>query len=200
MTGTPRYTRIEDAQGLAISTVLCALGIHMLRAAGLVTGGTAGLALLIAYSTGWAFGWVFFCVNLPFYIFAWKRRGAVFAVKGFLSVTTVSALAEALPAHMPLAGITPGAAALLFGIASGVGLLGLFRHGASLGGISIVAVILQDLLGIRAGWVQLGWDLCLFAVALAVLPWWLVFWSLVGAVVLNLVIAINHRRDWYLPQ
>ncbi|WP_136682066.1 YitT family protein [Falsirhodobacter xinxiangensis] len=200
MTGTPKYTRIEDAQGLVISTILCALGIHLLRAAGLVTGGTAGLALLIAYSTGWAFGWVFFCVNLPFYVFAWKRRGAVFTIKGFLSVSAVSALAEALPAQVPLDGTTPAAAAILFGIASGVGLLGLFRHGASLGGISIVAVILQDLLGIRAGWVQLGWDLCLFAVALAVLPWGLVFWSLVGAVVLNLVIAINHRRDWYLPQ
>lgn len=172
----------------------------MLRAAGLVTGGTAGLALLIAYSTGWAFGWVFFCVNLPFYIFAWQRRGAVFAVKGFISVSAVSALAEALPAHVPLEGTTPVAAAILFGVASGVGLLGLFRHGASLGGISIVAVILQDRLGIRAGWVQLGWDLCLFAAALAILPWTLVLWSLVGAVVLNLVIAINHRRDWYLPQ
>lgn len=171
----------------------------MLRTAGLVTGGTAGLALLIAYASGWSFGWVFFTVNLPFYVFAYLRKGPVFTIKGFLSVSAVSALAEAMPPHVVLTHISPFAAAILFGIASGVGLLGLFRHGASLGGISIVAVIVQDKTGIRAGWVQLGWDLCLFAVSLTVLPWILVFWSMVGAMVLNLVIAINHRRDWYLP-
>lgn len=194
-----RYTKVEDAQGLAISAILCALGIHMLRTAGLVTGGTAGLALLIAYATGTGFGWTFFVVNLPFYVFAYQRKGFVFTLKGFLSVTAVSALAEAMPPHMTIAHLSPFAAAILFGTAAGVGLLGLFRHGASLGGISIVAVILQDRLGIRAGWIQLGWDLCLFAVSLTVLDWHLVFWSMVGAMVLNLVIAINHRRDWYLP-
>ncbi len=197
---TPRYTRLEDAQGLAISAVLCALGIHLLRTAGLVTGGTAGLALLLAYMGDWSFGWVFFIVNLPFYIFAYMRKGAVFTLKGFLSVSAVSALAEAMPPHITFLHVAPFAAAILFGVASGVGLLGLFRHGASLGGISIVAVILQDRFGIRAGWVQLGWDICLFLVSLFVLPWHLVIWSMVGALVLNLVIAINHRRDWYLPQ
>jgi len=65
--------------------------------------------------------------------------------------------------------------------------------------VSIVAVILQDATGIRAGWIQLGWDACLFAAALFVLDPMQVVWSLAGAVVLNLVIALNHRRDWYLP-
>lgn len=200
MAESPKYTKVEDAQGLAVSAILCALGIHMLRSAGLVTGGTAGLALLVAYSTGWSFGWTFFAVNLPFYYFAWTKRGAVFTLKGFLSVTAVSALAELLPHHAPLGTVAPFAAAILFGVASGVGLLGLFRHSSSLGGISIIAVILQDMFGIRAGYVLLAWDLCLFAISTLVLPLDLVFWSMVGALVLNMVIAINHRRDWYLPQ
>ncbi|MBL4927526.1 YitT family protein [Fuscibacter oryzae] len=195
----PRYTRLEDAQGLFVSIVGGAFGILLLRTAGLMTGGTAGLALLVSYATGWGFGWVFFSVNLPFYLFAWRRKGPVFAAKSLLAVTAVSWLAEALPNWIRISHLHPAAAAILFGVIAGVGLLGLFRHGSSLGGVSIVAVILQDATGIRAGWIQLGWDACLFSVALFILPPDRVAWSLLGAAVLNLVIAMNHRRDWYLP-
>lgn len=195
----PRYTPLEDVQGLLVSIAQGAFGILLLRTAGLMTGGTAGLALLISYATGWGFGWVFFTVNLPFYAFAWARRGPVFAAKSFAAVTAVSWLAEALPRWVGISHLHPAAAAILFGAIAGVGLLGLFRHGSSLGGVSIVAVILQDRLGIRAGWVQLGWDACLFTAALFLMPWDRVAWSLLGAVVLNVVIAMNHRRDWYLP-
>jgi uncharacterized membrane-anchored protein YitT (DUF2179 family) len=193
-----RYTLLEDAQGMAISTVQCALGIHLLRVAGLVTGGTAGLALLIAYATSWNFGTVFFLVNLPFYAIAWMRKGPVFAIKSFASVTLVSTLAEALPHWIVIDHLNPAIAAILFGVCAGVGLLGLFRHGSSLGGVSIVAVIVQDRWGIRAGWVQIGYDAVLFVISLAILAPEKVVWSLLGAMILNLVIALNHRRDWYV--
>ena len=65
--------------------------------------------------------------------------------------------------------------------------------------MTIVAVVVQDATGIRAGWVQMGWDLALFAVAFFVLPLPQVLWSLVGAAILSFVLAMNHRRDWYLP-
>lgn len=87
---------------------------------------------------------------------------------------------------------------MLFGVSAGVGLLGLFRHSGSLGGVSIVALILQDRYGIRAGLTQIVHDLLLFALALAVLPTANVAWSMLGALVLNGVIALNHRRDWYV--
>lgn len=193
-----RYTLLEDAQGLLVSTLVCAFGILLLRSAGLVTGGTAGLALILSYATGWSFGTVFFVINLPFYLFAWKKRGAVFAVKSFAAVTAVSMLAEAMPAGVTISAIHPGLAAVMFGVVAGVGLLGLFRHGSSLGGVSIVAVIVQDRWGIRAGWIQLGYDAALFALSFLILAPAMVGWSLLGAAVLNLVIAMNHRRDWYI--
>ena len=171
----------------------------LLRSAGLITGGTAGLALLLSYGFGWSFGTTFFLVNLPFYLLAWWRGSAVFAIKSILAVTAVSWLAEQLPQWMQLSYLHPGAAALLFGVIAGVGLLGLFRHGSSLGGVSIVAVLIQERTGLRAGWLQLAWDAALFAVAFFLLPLPQVLWSLAGAVVLNFVIAMNHRRDWYLP-
>ncbi|MCB1391529.1 MAG: YitT family protein [Rhodobacteraceae bacterium] len=195
---TPHYRPYEDLQGLLLAAAQAALGLHLLRAAGLMTGGTAGLALILSYATGWNFSATFLALNLPFFALAWRARGPVFCAKSIGSVTLVSLLAEALTPLVHLDSIHPAAAALLFGVSAGVGLLGLFRHSGSLGGVSIVALILQDRHGIRAGVTQIAHDAVLFAVAAAVLPWDRVLWSLLGALVLNGVIAFNHRRDWYV--
>lgn len=193
-----RYTLFEDIQGLVIASAQAALGIHLLRAAGLVTGGTAGTALILSYAFGWNFSVVFFVMNIPFFGFAWASRGPVFCLKSLATVAFVSVMAEALKPLVQIAHIHPGAAAVLFGISAGVGLLGLFRHSGSLGGVSIVALILQDRTGFKAGWTQLIHDLILFAIALVLLPLDRVMWSFLGAVILNAVIAFNHRRDWYV--
>ncbi|OIP85097.1 MAG: membrane protein [Rhodobacterales bacterium CG2_30_65_12] len=194
----PHYAPHEDVQGLLVASAEAALGIHLLRAAGLVTGGTAGVALILSYLGGWSFGLTFFVVNIPFYALAWWARGRTFFLKSLATVSLVSLLAEGLKPLFKVGQIHPGVAAVLFGVTAGVGLLGLFRHSGSLGGISIVALILQDRYGIRAGITQLAHDAALFALAALVLPLERVGWSLLGALVLNLVIAFNHRRDWYV--
>ena len=194
----PHHRPIEDLQGLVLASAQAALGLHLLRAAGLMTGGTAGLALILAYALGWNFSLTFFALNLPFFALAWRARGPAFCAKSLGSVTLVSLLAEALKPLLHLDWIHPGAAAVLFGVSAGVGLLGLFRHSGSLGGVSIVALILQDRYGIRAGITQIVHDALLFALAFAVLPAANVAWSMLGALVLNGVIALNHRRDWYV--
>lgn len=195
----PRYTPFEDFQGLLVSIIGGGFGIWLLGTAGLITGGTAGLALLISHLTGQGFGLMFFLVNLPFYVFAWWKRGPVFTLKTFATVAAVSLLAGWLPNWLTISYIHPAIAAVLFGTIAGVGILGLFRHGSSLGGTNIMALIIQDRFGIRAGWVQLAWDMTLLAVAVFVLPMEQVLWSALGALILNVVIAMNHRRDWYLP-
>lgn len=195
---TRRYTAFEDVQGLMIASAQAALGIHLLRAAGLVTGGTAGTALILSYVFHWNFSVVFFAMNIPFFGFAWMARGPVFCLKSLATVALVSLLAEALKPLLHVDQIHPAAAAVLFGVSAGVGLLGLFRHSGSLGGVSIVALILQDKTGFRAGWTQLIHDLILFTAAVFLLPPDRVLWSLLGALILNAVITFNHRRDWYV--
>ncbi len=198
MTNPARHTMIEDAQGLAYGTIMAAVAIVLLTHLGLVTGQTAGLAVLISYATGWSFGVVFFLVNIPFYYLGYRRMGLAFTIKTFLSVAALSALTLWLPAQLQFGAVNPWLGAVIFGLMSGSALLALFRHGASLGGIGILGLILQDRFGWRAGWVQLAFDVALFAVALTILDPGAVAVSFVGAVVINLVIAINHRRDRYI--
>lgn len=198
MVDTIRHTRMEDAQGLIFGTAMCAFGIIILTSAGLVTGQTAGAAVLIAFVTGWEFGIVFFAINIPFYWLAWRSIGAEFTCKTFIAVALISGISLLISDFVAVSVIHPAAAAVLFGMVSGAGLLAIFRHKASLGGVGIVAFGLQDRLGWRAGWVQLGFDLVLFGLALLVLEPSLVAWSLLGAVMLNAIIGINHRRDHYI--
>jgi len=195
---TLKHTPLEDAQGLSIGVFICALALNVLTFAGLVTGQMAGLAVVIAYLTGWGFGPVFFVLNLPFYWLGYRRFGWRFAAKSFAAVTAVSALAEVLPAGLVLDYVHPGLAALIFGVLAGLGLLAVFRHGASLGGLGVLALLAQDRFGVQAGYVQLGFDGLLFVACFLLFPLEIVGWSLLGAVVLNLIIAINHRRDRYI--
>ena len=189
---------LDDAQGLAFGALMAGFGIVILTHLGLVTGQTAGLAVLISYVTGWSFGPVFFAINLPFYVLGYLRMGWRFTLKTFIAVGLLSALSLWLPSQDSFATLNPWLGAVLFGFLSGSALLALFRHGASLGGIGIVALMLQDRLGWRAGWVQLGFDAVLFTLAFLVIEPDLVLISFLGALVVNLVVAINHRRDRYL--
>lgn len=170
----------------------------MLTSAGLITGQTAGLAVIIAYLTGYSFGTVFFLINLPFYFLAYKRLGAEFTIKSLISVTMLSVVTEFLPYGFAIQSLSPALAAVIFGALVGLGLLAMFRHNGSLGGLGVVALLVQDTTGFKAGWVQLMTDAVIFSVALFLFPASVVGYSLLGALVLNLIITFNHRRDRYI--
>lgn len=193
-----RHSPLEDAQAYLLGTTLCALGIQFLTASGLITGQTAGLAVLLSYVTDWSFAVWFFVVNLPFYLLGWLRMGPGFVVRTVIAVTLVSGLSLAMPALVTFDHLDTLAAAFLAGAVTGLGLIVIFRHGASLGGVGILALWMQERFGVKAGYVQLAFDAALFAVAFLVLDPILVAASLGGAVVVNLIIAVNHRRDRYV--
>lgn len=193
-----RHSIIEDAQGLAAGGMLATLGVMLLSGAGLLTGGTAGVAFLLHYATGFSFGAVFFAVNLPFYYLALKRFGLAFTLKTFAAVALTSVLTEMVPRYIGFSKLDPLVAAAFGGLLIGAGLLALFRHRASLGGFGILALYLQDRFGWRAGLVQLAFDGTVLVFSFFVASYYIIFCSVVGAVVLNLTLAINHRKDRYI--
>lgn len=193
-----KHSLAADAQGLIFGSSMAAAALLILTHMGLVTGQTAGLAVLLSYMTGYSFGTVFFLVNLPFYWLAFRRMGLLFTLKTFIAVGLLSAISFVLPPLFQIQYIHPAIGALLFGMMSGAGLLALFRHGASLGGVGILALYLQEKTGFRAGYTQLLFDACVFALAFFVIDTTAVLYSMLGALVVNLTIAINHRKDWYV--
>ena len=196
--GASPHTAFEDAQAIVTGTMFIALGVAVFSRAGLLTGGTAGLAFLIHYATGWRFGVVFFLINLPFYWLALRAMGWAFTVKTFCAVAALSLFIELMPQAVRFESLQPLYAGVMGGFLIGAGLLMLFRHNASLGGINILALYLQQRHGWRAGKVQMAIDSLIVLAALGLVEPWLIAVSVLGAVALNLVVAVNHRPGRYL--
>ncbi|TWH77298.1 putative 5xTM membrane YitT family protein [Azomonas agilis] len=194
----PQHSWLDDVQGELSGILVVVLGVSLLKAAGLITGQFAGLALLIALATGFSFGSVFFLINVPFFIFAFIRMGGRFTLKSLIAISSISLLTDLMPQFIQYQYLNGWVAAVLGGLCTGIGLLMLFRHGCSCGGVGVVALYIQERTGFRAGWVQLIFDLVLFSVAFTLLPTQAVLLSLLGALVFNLAISLNHRRDRYI--
>lgn len=192
------HTASEDAIALFTGVLLISVGVAFFSSAGLLTGGTAGLAFLLHYATGVGFGTVFFLLNLPFYWLAWRQLGRAFTLKTFAAVLLLSLLTEAQSRFLAFAQLMPLYAAVAGGLITGTGFLVLFRHRCSLGGVGIAALHLQNRYGWRAGKVQMAVDCAIVLMALWTVEPARVALSIVGAVALNLVLAMNHRPGRYM--
>lgn len=192
-----QHSWLEDAQALLSATLLIALAINLYKGAGLLTGGTAGLGFLLSYLTPLSFGVGYFLINLPFYVLAWRRMGWRFTLRTLGAVSLVALFADLGSRWVRFEALQPVYAAVLGGILMGIGMLILFRHRASLGGVNLLVLYLQDRHGWRAGKVQMAIDCLILLGALAALDWQAIGISVLGAVVLNLVLAFNHKAGRY---
>lgn len=192
------HSVFEDAQALLVAPMFVAFAIMLFQHAGLLTGGTVGLAFLLHYHQQWPMAWVLFLVNLPFYLFAWRAMGAVFTLKTFLCVGLLSLYTALLPEVIVLQAVDRLFAAVMGGFLVGVGLLMIIRHKASLGGLGVLALYLQNTRGWPAGKVQMAADLLILLAGLYIRDPLTVALSIVGAFALNLVLAANHKAGRYL--
>lgn len=192
-----RHGTYEDAQALFTGSLFVGITMMMFAQAGLLTGSTAGLAFVLHYVTGWSFGAIYFVINLPFYLFAWKHIGRVFTIKTFISVGILSLITEFGPHLIRIDYLHPAFAAVAGGLLMGTGLLFLARHHSSLGGATIASLYLQERYGLRAGKVQMAIDCTVVMLALWVLPWQRVAWSVLAAVVMGVFLAVSHRPGRY---
>lgn len=199
-TATPDHSLFEDIQALVSGTLLFAFAVVLFRQAGLLTGGTAGIAFLGHYASNISFGVLYFLINIPFYVFGLLALGRAFTLKTFCAVVLLSLFSEALPQWIHIDSIHPIFAAIVGGLLAGAGLLMLVRHRASLGGLGVMAIYLQKKRGWSTGTLQMIADSLIVGAALLIVEPARVALSILGALVLNMVLAINHRPGRYFGQ
>lgn len=192
------HSWLDDAHALLAGSLFVALGLTMFSHAGLLTGGVAGLAFLAAYLTDGSLALLFFGLSLPFFALAWTRLGPEFTLKSLLSVALVSLFTAAAPKVVRFEVLNAWVAALLGGCLIGFGLLALLRHKASVGGVNILAQWLQQSKGFSAGKVQMTVDALVVLAALTALPPLRVLQSVLGAVAIGAILALNHKPGRYL--
>ena len=195
-----QHKLLDDLQAMLTGTLLAAFGIVLFNQGGLLSGGTVGIALLLHYATHLDLAAALVIANAPFYALAVWRMGREFTLKTLACVALAAAFIHLLPHEVVFARVSPVAAAVVGGLLTGVGLLVLFRHASSLGGLGVVALYAQRQWGFSPGKVQLALDAtilgggCMLLGDFTRLPA-----SLLAAAILNLVLAINHRPGRYRP-
>ncbi|WP_445491416.1 YitT family protein [Niallia sp. 03133] len=133
---------MKKIASILLGCFVLSIGVLILRHSHLITGGTVGLSLSFSYIVNLPFTYLFFLVNIPFYIFSFIQMGWKFTVSTIFAVTALS-LITSVDQLLPAFSITPLAGAVIGGIINGFGLSILFLNKASLGGSNILALFLQ---------------------------------------------------------
>ncbi|MEP2654034.1 MAG: YitT family protein [Paraglaciecola sp.] len=197
MMNFPTHKFYEDLIALFCAGVLVSFGIMLFSKHNLLTGGTAGIAIITTHLTNLNFGVLFFLVNLPFYYIAWTRLSKRFTINTFISVAVVSVMTEQMDTFIDISNVDPIFSSVVGGIMIGMGVLIMFRHKSSLGGLGILALYLQNRFNVRAGNFGLIVDATIILSSMLLFSFDLVLLSILGAITLNLLVAVNHKPGRY---
>jgi uncharacterized membrane-anchored protein YitT (DUF2179 family) len=192
-----RHSWAEDVHALLVGSSFAAVGVVLLKSAGLITGGVAGIALTLAYLTHWPVGVLFFGITVPFFAVFQPRMGWRFTLRSVAVTGALAVFTALVPGWLSIKGIDPVFSAIFGGTLIGMGVLALARHHASVGGIGLLALFLSETKGINAGKTQLAADVVIIACAGLVVDWRHLLLSVLSAAALSLVMIAYHRPGRY---
>lgn len=192
-----KHSSKEDWIAILTGTFVVAQGVFFLQSANLLTGGTTGLALLLTQFVPLSFGMIYFIANCPFYLLAWRRFGPRFALNSAISGALVSIFTDNLHHVISVDAINDVYCAIVGGLLMGLGMLILFRHRSSLGGFNVLCLVIQDKTGFSVGKSQMMIDAAILITSFFFVSLEVILVSVLGAVMLNLVLAMNHKPTRY---
>ncbi len=158
---------------------------------GILTGGTAGLSLLLHYVTSYTVGSLMVAVNIPLLIIGGKYLGKMFALRTVITILLISLCIDFLAEVIQLQAFVLDTilAALFGGIFIGIGLALVIKGNSSAGGSTIVARIVASKTEIKPGQVILIIDSLIILSSLFVFDDTAkVLWSIVSIYVTTKVI------------
>ena len=119
--------------------------------------------------------------------------GWSFTLRTFTAVSLLALLSELMRRWLDFTVVQPAMAAVLGGLLVGFGLIILFRHQASLGGINILAMYLERRFDIHAGKTTLACDILILALACLVFTPEQIAYALLAFLALSSVMGRYHR-------
>lgn len=144
-------------------SIFCAIGVvYFLVPNNLITGGTAGLALLLHHLSSFTIGTWMFLINVPLVLLGIKYFGKMYAVKSVATIILISIIIDFLNEIIKLPAVTNETllASVFGGIFIGLGLGFIIKGKSSAGGSSIIATIIASKTKYKAAEAMLFIDAC----------------------------------------
>ena len=167
----------------------------------LITGGTAGLALLLHYITPLSIGSLIVIVNLPLIIIGIKYLGKMFAIRTIITILLISIFIDFLAQIIVLKPfiIDTTLSAIFGGIFVGIGIAFVIKGNSSAGGSTVLAKIISSKTEIKPGQVILIIDSLIIFSALFILDdtakvLWSIISIYISAKVIDLILTGNLNK------
>lgn len=145
--------------------------------------GVSGTSILLSQITpeNWTLSLFLLLLNIPLFLFGFKKQGLTFTIYSLFAVSVYSAAAwlitEVLPIDVsiasPLAGQDLLLCALFGGIVSGIGSGLTIRNGGAIDGIEVMAVIFSKKLNITVGTFVMIYNVILYVICGIVKQSWI---------------------------
>ena len=139
--------QLIDYGFIIVGCVLLALGVvGFFSPNEIITGGTAGLALLLHYVTSVNIGILIAAVNLPLLIIGWRYLGKTFAIRTVITIFLIAVFIDITDTIIELKPfiMDDTLASIFGGIMIGVGLAFVIKGNSSAGGSTILARIIAS--------------------------------------------------------
>jgi len=169
---------------LTVAGIINSFGVTIfLYPVNLYDSGISGTSMLLAQVTPEYLQLSFFLIllNIPLFLFGWKKEGTAFTLYSVYSVAIYSIgawlIMDVLPIDVsiasPLAGTDLLLCALFGGLISGIGSGLSIRYGGAIDGVEVMAVIFSKQLGITVGTFVMIYNVILYIVCGIILNSWI---------------------------
>lgn len=165
---------------LFLGSIIAAFGLEeFLIPNQIIDGGVVGVAIVLSHVTNFPFALYIILLNIPFLYLGYLQIGRSFT---FATIFSITSLAYWTTVFRPLENVTYDLflAAIFGGIMVGIGVGLIIRHGGSLDGTEIVAIILARRTGFSVGEFIMFMNLFIFACAGFVFGWEKAMYSIVA--------------------
>lgn len=179
-----KTVKLKNFVMLTLAGMINAFGVTVFLApVHLYDSGISGTSMLLGQITpeNWTLSIFLLLLNVPLFLFGYKRQGARFTVYAIYTVAVYSLFAflitdaSAIDVSLssPLAGTDLLLCALFGGLISGVGSGLAIRFGGAMDGIEVMAVIFAKRIGITVGSFVMAYNVVLYVVCGLVLHSWI---------------------------
>lgn len=187
-------TVFTESTFLVLGVFLMALGLNLfLIPKKISTGGISGLSMVLHYLTGVGTGWFVLLLNIPVFLYGYRRLGKKFVVRSGVATVLLSVFLEAT-AKLSFVTEDSVLCALYGGLLAGAGIGIVFRCNASTGGTDLIASCVQKESRFSTGTVLMLIDAGIVLLSV------LVFWDLSLGLYALIAVAVGGKVVDYLEE
>jgi len=143
---------IKRLIGITIGTIIQALGIVLFLSPNKIApGGFSGLSIIIYHLTKFPIGVMYFILNLPLFIIAWKRWGFKYIALSLFGTITSSIFIDLFLYFFKPMTDNPLLASIYGGVLVGIGVGVVFKYWGSTGGTDLLSQLIYTYIGVSFG-------------------------------------------------